>query len=200
MANTALPALVAGGGAACLPPGAGGADPAAAPSPAGQRSRAHASHRAVRYDPPQHLTALRERLYALPIASQLLPCANHGRDLLLFLQLLPDLLGRRCQLVLKLHTKRSGHVQPGSLTRVADGSALQQQLAAAGEEPCLQAPEPFLWPVEVSMGPSAGRLVALLAEQGLPLSALLGRRFPAGSMFACNHAALERLQGLIVPG
>ena len=42
--------------------------------------------------------------------------------------------------------------------------------------------------------------MALLAEQGLPLSALRRRRFPAGSMYACNHAALERLQGLIVPG
>ena len=46
------------------------------------------------------------------------------------------------------------------------------------------------------MGPSAGHLMAVLAEQGLPLSALRGRRFPAGSMFACNHAALQWLQGL----
>ena len=163
--------------------------------------------------PPQHLAALQQRLAALPITSQLWPCANHGRDLLPFLQLLPDLLARRCQLVLKLHTKRSPHVQSGVLTRVADGAAwrdglldgllepqahaaLQQQLAAAGEEPCLLVPEAFLWPVEVSMGPSAGHLMAVLAEQGLPLSALRGRRFPAGSMFACNHAALQWLQGL----
>lgn len=30
--------------------------------------------------------------------------------------------------------------------------------------------------------------------------ALRGGRFTASSMFACNHAALERLLGLIVPG
>ncbi len=29
-----------------------------------------------------------------------------------------------------------------------------KRLAAAGEESCLLAPEPFLWPVEVSMAPS----------------------------------------------
>ena len=30
--------------------------------------------------------------------------------------------------------------------------------------------------------------------------ALRGGRFTASSMFACNHAALERLLGLIAPG
>lgn len=63
-------------------------------------------------------------------------------------------------------------------------AALQQQLADSGKDTCLLVPEPFLWPVEVLMGPSA----------------LRGGRFTASSMFACNHAALERLLGLIVPG
>jgi hypothetical protein len=39
-------------------------------------------------------------------------------------------------------------------------------------------PEPFLWPVEVLMGPSAGHLGALLAEQGLPLSACAAAASP----------------------
>ncbi|MFO7629221.1 MAG: rhamnan synthesis F family protein, partial [Prochlorococcaceae cyanobacterium] len=155
--------------------------------------------------PEAHLPALGPRLAALPLPSHLVPVANHGRDLYPFLQLLPELIARRAQLVLKLHTKRSSHLQPGSLVRVRDGAAwreglldglldpaahaaLRRRLAEAGDAPCLLAPEAFLWPVEVSMGPSAPRLTALLAEQGLELSALRGRRFPAGSMFACNQA------------
>lgn len=163
--------------------------------------------------PEAHIPVLQQRLAQLPIPFHLAATANHGRDLLPFLQLLPELLARRCALVVKLHTKRSSHLVPGALVRVRDGKAwregllaglldpashrqLASLLAGAGDEPCLWAPEAFLWPVEVSMGPSLPWLRQLLAEQGLPLSALKGRRFPAGSMFMANQAALRWLADL----
>jgi len=163
--------------------------------------------------PEAHRTALEQRLGQLQITTHLAITANHGRDLLPFLQLLPELLSRRCQLVLKLHTKRSTHLVPGALVRVRDGEAWREgllaglldpashrqiavQLAEAGSQPCLTAPEAFLWPVEVSMGPSLPWLRQLLGELGEPLSALKGRRFPAGSMFMANHAALQWLTDL----
>ena len=46
------------------------------------------------------------------------------------------------------------------------------------------------------MGPSLPWLRQLLSEQGLPLSALKGGRFPAGSMFMTNREALQRLADL----
>jgi len=163
--------------------------------------------------PESHRGALEQRLAQLPIPTHLAITANHGRDLLPFLQLLPELLARRCQLVVKLHTKRSNHVVPGSLVRVRDGEAWREgllaglldpashrqlagQLDQARNQPYLTAPEAFLWPVEVSMGPSLPWLRQLLAERGLPLTALKGRRFPAGSMFMANHAALQWLADL----
>ncbi|WP_411869766.1 rhamnan synthesis F family protein [Vulcanococcus limneticus] len=163
--------------------------------------------------PAGHITILRERLKHFPCASHLAVVANQGRDLLPFLMVLPDLLARRCQQVVKLHTKRSSHLRPGALTRVTDGDAwreglldglldptahrqLQQQLQGAADRPCITAPEAFLWPVEVSMGPSLPQLRQLLADQGLSLAALGGRRFPAGSMFMANYAALEWLAAL----
>lgn len=163
--------------------------------------------------PEAHRTALEQRLARLPIPTHLAITANHGRDLLPFLQLLPELLARRCELVVKLHTKRSTHLVPGALVRVRDGEAWREgllaglldpashrqiavQLTEAGSQPCLTAPEAFLWPVEVSMGPSLPWLRQLLAEQGLPLTALKGRRFPAGSMFMANHPALQWLADL----
>jgi hypothetical protein len=44
---------------------------------------------------------------------------------------------------------------------------LQQQLAGAGEDQCLLAPEPFLWPVEMLMGP------AYVVDTGQPAPAAI---------------------------
>lgn len=140
--------------------------------------------------------------------AQVVGVANRGRDVAPFVgELLPRALAQGHPWIVKLHTKRSSHLQRGETW----GRHLQQQLATApalqrlaswfGEQPQLGlvAPAGTLLPNSVYLMNNAPQLQALLPQLRLQGCWLLQQPFVAGTMFAARTAALARLCQLELP-
>lgn len=148
----------------------------------------------------EHRPAVDAALHLAELRGEVMVYANHGRDILPFLQVAELLLAQGETLVLKLHTKRSTHMQQGAQWRdemlqqlLLDGHA-QQAVDAFGSDPSLGllAPRGHLLPVRDFIGANAPALARLQARLGLSV-APLDTQFSAGSMFWVRLAALRPL-------
>ncbi len=149
---------------------------------------------------PEHRTAVDAALRQAELRGEVLVYPNHGRDILPFLQVAELLVGQGEDVVLKLHTKRSTHMQQGAQWRdemlrqlLLDGHAAQA-VEAFGHDPSLGllAPRGHLLPVRDFIGANAPALARLQARLGLSV-APLDAPFSAGSMFWVRLAALRPL-------
>ncbi len=149
---------------------------------------------------PEHRPRVHALLRDAGLDGEILPFANHGRDILPFLHVANLLLQQGEDIVLKLHTKRSTHMTQGAQWReemlqqlLLDGHATQA-VTAFQKDPALGllAPHGHLLPVRDYLGANAGSLARLRARLGLDVE-VESAQFSAGSMFWVRLAALRPL-------
>lgn len=148
----------------------------------------------------EHRLAVDAALRHADLRGEVMIYANHGRDILPFLQVADMLLGQGEDVVLKLHTKRSTHMRQGAQWRdemlqqlLLDGHAAHAvETFASNPSLGLMAPQGHLLPVRDFIGANAPALARLQARLGLSVEPL-DTRFSAGTMFWVRLAALRPL-------
>lgn len=148
----------------------------------------------------EHRDRVQALLQAAQLDAEVMVFANHGRDLLPFLQVANLLLDQGEDVVLKLHTKRSVHMQQGAQWR----QDMLQQLLDDGHG--AQAVRRFAEERTLGMLAPAGHLLAvrdypgandeMLARLGVRLGLradVLAAHFSAGTMCWLRLAALRPL-------
>ncbi|WP_336618949.1 glycoside hydrolase family 99-like domain-containing protein [Stenotrophomonas sp. PS02289] len=155
---------------------------------------------------PEHRARVDALLDASGLAGEVLTFPNHGRDILPFLHVANLLLRQGEDVVLKLHTKRSTHMQNGAQWReemlqqlLANGRG-SEAVAAFHAEPQLGllAPHGHLLAVNDYIGANAVALAHLQVRLGLT-GDLTTSEFSAGSMFWVRLAALRPLLDAHLP-
>lgn len=154
----------------------------------------------------EHVIRVETLLQASGLAGEVMAFANHGRDVLPFLHVANRLLEDGEDVVLKLHTKRSTHMQHGAQWRqellqqlLGDGHGAQAVARFAQDRQLgLLAPAGHLLPVREYVGANNGTLQRLQVRLGLQKD-ILGAQFSAGSMFWVRLAALRPLLDAHLP-
>lgn len=153
-----------------------------------------------------HLDRVQALLQASGLAGEVMAFANHGRDILPFLHVANRLLEEGEDVVLKLHTKRSTHMQQGAqwrqelLQQLLDDGHGAQAVArfAQDRELGLLAPAGHLLPVREYVGANDAALQRLQVRLGLHTD-IRAAQFSAGSMFWVRLAALRPLLDAHLP-
>ncbi len=155
---------------------------------------------------PEHRSRVDAMLDASGLTGEVLAFPNHGRDILPFLHVANMLLRQGEDIVLKLHTKRSTHMQNGAQWReemlqqlLADGRGAEA-VATFRADPKLGllAPHGHLLPVKDYLGANADMTDHLQVRLGLT-GDLDAAEFSAGSMFWVRLAALRPLLDAHLP-
>lgn len=154
----------------------------------------------------EHVIRVETLLQASGLAGEVMAFANHGRDILPFLHVANRLLEEGEDVVLKLHTKRSTHMQHGAQWRqellqqlLGDGHGAQAVARFAQDRQLgLLAPAGHLLPVREYVGANNAMLQRLQVRLGLQKD-ILGAQFSAGSMFWVRLAALRPLLDAHLP-
>lgn len=155
---------------------------------------------------PEHRSRVDSMLDASGLTGEVLTFPNHGRDILPFLHVANMLLRQGEDIVLKLHTKRSTHMQNGAQWReemlqqlLANGRGAEAVAAFRAEpELGLLAPHGHLLPVQDYLGANAETIARLQVRLGLT-GDLDAAEFSAGSMFWVRLAALRPLLDAHLP-
>jgi len=135
------------------------------------------------------------------LEAEIVVFANHGRDILPFLQIAERLYQEGEQVVLKLHTKRSTHRTDGEHWRReltgrlldADRAARIFQGFVEDDRLGLVAPEGHVQPLHFYWGANQRNVEALLVQLGLKAADIEVDTFVAGSMFWVRLSALRPL-------
>jgi lipopolysaccharide biosynthesis protein len=146
-------------------------------------------------------SAVRQRLAELGLDAELETHENRGRDILPFLRVTNRLLDEGVELVLKLHTKSSGHRLDGPRWRAElIGRLLNRTRAATIVDAFVRnphlgcvAPEGHYLPLSVYWGWNEETVRYLCRRMGVPAPELTRDFFAAGSMFWIRTAALRPL-------
>ncbi|MBL8383436.1 MAG: glycoside hydrolase family 99-like domain-containing protein, partial [Burkholderiales bacterium] len=156
---------------------------------------------------PERADAVRRAMADAGIVGEVCEFANRGRDVLPFLRLLPRLLAGDCEVILKVHTKKSDHRRDGELWVVDLFDKLLT--AAAIEEACahlrthpgtgIVGPRDHVIPMTHYWGRNAATVKRLAARLGVDAAALTNASFVAGTMFFCRPQALAPLAELALP-
>ncbi|MBT2768152.1 glycoside hydrolase family 99-like domain-containing protein [Stenotrophomonas sp. ISL-67] len=154
----------------------------------------------------EHLDRVQTLLQASGLAGEVMAFANHGRDVLPFLHVANRLLEEGEDVVLKLHTKRSTHMQQGAqwrqelLLQLLDDGHGAQAVArfAQDRELGLLAPAGHLLSVRDYVGANDAALQRLQVRLGLHTD-IRAAKFSAGSMFWVRLAALRPLLDAHLP-
>lgn len=154
----------------------------------------------------EHLARVQTLLQASGLVGEVMAFANHGRDILPFLHVANRLLGEGEDVVLKLHTKRSTHMQQGAnwrqelLQRLLDDGHGAQAVArfAQDRQLGLLAPAGHLLPVRDYVGANDAALQRLQVRLGLQ-SDICAAKFSSGSMFWVRLGALRPLLDAHLP-
>ena len=162
----------------------------------------HLQARLVISTPPWKTTDAAALLakHGLGQQAEVIPFENRGRDILPFLHIADKLLNEDEDLVLKLHTKRSTHLNNGDQWRKEMVSALlpddggQQIIQHFQADPALGllAPAGHLLPVAEFIGGNSHRLSLLQPRLGLERN-ITESTFASGSMYWVRLQALRPL-------
>lgn len=148
----------------------------------------------------EHRDQVQALLQAAQLDAEVMVFANHGRDLLPFLQVANLLLDQGEDVVLKLHTKRSVHMQQGAQWRqdmlrqlLDDGNGVQAVSRFARDRTLgMLAPAGHLLAVRDYPGANDDMLARLAVRLGLRTD-VLAAHFSAGTMCWLRLAALRPL-------
>jgi lipopolysaccharide biosynthesis protein len=139
-------------------------------------------------------TGLKE--YDVPF--EIMTLKNRGRDILPFLKILPLVFEENFNLVLKLHTKRSNHLNKKDLwsadlfNKLTGSKSMERILSvfAARPEVGMVGPVGHILPMSLYYGGNAARVESLCLRMGLQQGQLGGLNFVAGSMFYARKKVL----------
>lgn len=133
-----------------------------------------------------------------------MPVENRGRDILPFLEILPQVFMDGYEVILKIHTKKSDYRMTGALWRndlfkkLLKKSAIKQALKIFNSD-CMVgmvgAPGHMV-PMNLYYGANAKKTEMLAIAMGVVASRLHDLIFPAGSMFYARKQALLPLLNL----
>lgn len=155
---------------------------------------------------PERESAVRQCLAAADWQAQVEVFENRGRDILPFLHVANRLLDEGVQSVLKLHTKRSTHLDNGDhwrnelVERLLSPARAAKLLEAFAADPRLGliAPEGHQLPIRDYLGANHQALASLITHLDLPPTSIEGT-FTAGSMFMIRLEALRPLLDAHLP-
>lgn len=144
---------------------------------------------------------VRRRLSELGVEAEVEAHENRGRDILPFLRVANRLLDEGVDVVLKLHTKHSGHRTDGDdwraqlIGRLVEPSRARKIVDAFAQDPQLGcvAPEGHVLPLSVYWGWNEETVRYLCVRMGIRDPDIANDRFAAGSMFWMRLSALRPL-------
>ena len=134
---------------------------------------------------------------------------NRGRDILPFLEMIPQVFNEGYQVILKIHTKKSNHRLTGELWRddlynkLLTNTAITQALRIFNKDHTvgLVGVPGHIVPMNLYYGANARRIEQLSEAMGVEISQLINLNFSAGSMFFIRKQALLPLVELnLTPG
>lgn len=152
--------------------------------------------------PPEKKAQLFEILNANGLTFDYLPTENRGRDIWPFLQVLRQIQVDKNTAVLKLHTKKSGHLRAGDLWRrdiygkLLGKNGIEQTVHLLNEDRGIGivGPSDHVVPMNLYYGANANKLKDLSTRMGVRMEDLYRLQFVAGTMF---YARLEALVPLL---
>jgi lipopolysaccharide biosynthesis protein len=137
---------------------------------------------------------------------QLMEVANHGRDVLPFLKIIPDVVGEGFEVFLKLHTKKSKHRQDGAVwlkdilgKLVSPGNA-KEIIQTFNDNPSvgIVGPQGHIVPMTTYWGSNQKRVLELAARLGLDRETVMTAPFVAGTMFYGRISGLKPMLNLAI--
>lgn len=140
----------------------------------------------------------------LQVPCRVMTVKNHGRDILPFFTILPEVLKEGYDIVLKLHTKKSNHLNRKELwlhdltERLIGQGAMSRAITIFKHHPEIGmiGPAGHILPMHLYYGAN-GRVLAAIAEKmNIRESQLHGLCFAAGSMFYTRMEVLKPLLGI----
>jgi lipopolysaccharide biosynthesis protein len=136
----------------------------------------------------------------------LMEVANHGRDVLPFFKIIPEVLAEKFEVFLKLHTKKSKHridghvwlndilgklVHPGNAKRIF-------QIFNDNENIGIVGPEGHIVPMTAYWGSNEKTVLRIAARLGVDSERVMLTYFVAGTMFYGRISALTPLLNLAI--
>lgn len=126
---------------------------------------------------------------------------NRGRDVLPFLEILPELQGGGVETVIKIHTKKSVHRQDGEqwlddvLSQLLDPGFISRAQHAFAATPALGMIGPHRHYLQMSayLGANAERVLSIGSRLGLTEPEIMSQGFFGGTMFMARVSAFEPL-------
>ncbi|GAC1038943.1 hypothetical protein thsps117_37010 [Pseudomonas sp. No.117] len=155
--------------------------------------------------PPERLREVAALLAGSGLPHLLLTVENRGRDVLPFLRILPAVQRDGIQVVLKLHTKKTLHLERGGdwaqemFNMLLDPAFFQATLARFAEDPSLTlvGPERYRLPIaQYLRGNNRQHLQMLAQRAGIAENEVMASEFYAGTMFFVRAAGLIPIQSL----
>lgn len=154
--------------------------------------------------PPEHVVQVRDFLEKSGREFRIYPVRNHGRDVLPFLKMLPDIASQGFDFVAKVHTKRSHHRSDGDQWRselydaVLDLASINRAIAAFLDDPTLGmiGPADHFVPMTTYLGSNRDRLVFYGSKLGFTEGQILESGFFAGTMFCARVSVLRSVLDL----
>lgn len=133
-----------------------------------------------------------------------LETANHGRDILPFLKVLPKVFENGHKTVLKLHTKGSNHLNRKEhwrkqlFTKLIGKGSIENALQIFQSNPSIGmiGPSGNILPMSLYSAANGRRVMDLCLRMGLKKDQLSDLNFVAGSMFYARKEALEPIVNL----
>lgn len=154
--------------------------------------------------PFEQETYTRSVLDSTGIPYRLMVTPNKGRDILPFLSIMPVVIKEGFELILKVHTKKSVHLEHGAYIRqdlykkLLSPIMVQRSLQAFHENPKLGILSAYkhLVPMTTYLKENKNGIMALSMRLCVPWKTVVKQAFPAGSMFYARTEALVPLMNL----
>ncbi len=140
----------------------------------------------------------------ITVPCRVIAVKNHGRDVLPFLTILPVVIQDGYDIVLKLHTKKSNHLNRRELwlhdlmERLIGDGTMSRVITILQNHPEIGmiGPAGHILPMHLYYGANGQQVIAIAERMNIPSPQLRGLCFAAGSMFFCRMEVLKPLLDL----
>ena len=156
--------------------------------------------------PIEILESIQTKLQKHQYDFHLMSVSNHGRDILPFMKIMPDVLKGGHDLLIKVHTKKSVHRNDGDLWRkdifrkLLTDQAITANIEYFANNPeiGILGPTDHIVPMGLFFGSNALRVKQLAARMGVEIDALKILNFVAGTMFMAHTKAMLPLMNIAI--
>lgn len=154
--------------------------------------------------PIELIESLHKKLQLQKHSFYAFPVINHGRDILPFLKIMPEVIKDGHDLFIKVHSKKSVHREDGDLWRadvfekLLSESALKTNIdyLANNPEVGILGPTDHIVPMRLYMGSNLARVTQLAGTMGVDGETLEKLNFVPGTMFFARTKAIIPLLNL----